>query len=86
LGVAEYVRNESRLDRDEFRFDRRNEDGRFEQVVPDTEGRYHSMVLPGFWIDPRWFRQDELPDPLRLLRIISPEGWRRLLAEDADES
>lgn len=86
LGVAEYVRIESRLDRDDFSFDRRNEDGRFEPVVPDAAGRYHSMVLPGFWIDPRWFRQEELPDPLRLLRIISPEGWRRLLEEGASES
>lgn len=84
-GVAEYLRIDSRPDRDDFHFGRRNEDGRFEPVVPDAEGRYHSMVLPGFWIDPRWFRQEELPDPLRLLRIISPEGWRRLLAEGADE-
>jgi Uma2 family endonuclease len=84
-GVAEYVRIDSRIDRDDFSFDRRNEDGRFEPVAPDAEGRYHSVVLPGFWLDPRWFRQDPLPDPLRLLRIISPEGWRRLLAE-GDES
>jgi Uma2 family endonuclease len=85
-GVSEYIQIDSRLDGDDFRFDRRNEDSRFEPVVADAEGRYHSMVLPGIWIDPRWFQQEELPDPLRLLRIISPEGWRRLLAEGTDES
>jgi Uma2 family endonuclease len=80
-GVPEYVAIDARLDHDGLTFLRRDADGRYQSVTPDAEGRYHSAALPGFWIDPAWFRQDPLPNPLVLLRRISPEGWRRLLEE-----
>jgi hypothetical protein len=38
-------------------------------------------VLPGFWFDPTWFWQDPLPNPLAILRRISPEAWCRLVEE-----
>ena len=46
----------------------------FHQMSP--EGRYHSRVLPGFWLRPEWLWQDPLPDPVRLMAEIAPHAWR----------
>jgi len=59
---------------------------RYQLVEPDAPGTLpHLEVLPGFWIDPAWFRQDPLPDINRLLLQIAPSAYRRysarLLAE-----
>lgn len=81
LGVPEYVMADARPRRFDFKYLRRDESGRYQPVNPDEEGRYHSTVLPGFWLDPNWFREDLLPNPMTLLRRISPEAWRQLVAE-----
>jgi Uma2 family endonuclease len=81
LGVAEYLLLDARPGRQEFAYLRLDADGRYQAVEPDGQGRYHSGMLPGFWIDPTWFWQDDLPSSLTLLRRISPEGWRRLVQE-----
>jgi Uma2 family endonuclease len=85
-GVPEYLAIETREGRDGVWFHRLDENGRYQVVAPDPEGRYHSVVLPGFWFDPAWFRQDPLPNPLALLRRIAPEVWRRLVEEVDAES
>ena len=81
LGVPEYVVIDARPGRQEFAYLRLNSSGAYEPVEPDAQGRYHSLVLPGFWLDPAWFRQDPLPNPLTLLKRISPDAWRRLVDE-----
>ncbi len=45
-------------------------DGVYHLIAPDSAGRYHSTVLPGFWLDPVWLWQDSLPDTLPLLKQI----------------
>jgi Uma2 family endonuclease len=87
-GVPEYVYVDTRdkhQDKD-FRFVRRDAAGAYRDVEPDEQGRYHSQVLPGFWIDPRWLREDPLPNIARLLKMMAPDAYRRqvlaLLAED----
>jgi Uma2 family endonuclease len=52
---------------------RLQENGRYGDV-PRHEGRLHSRVLPGFYLDPRWCWQDPLPKELALLRAMLPEG------------
>ena len=81
-GVREYVIIDNR-EGHRFRFDyfRLGADGRYHRVDADEDGRYHSEVLPGFWLDARWFAANPLPDSLVLLKRIAPEGWRRLIAE-----
>jgi Uma2 family endonuclease len=81
LGVPEYVIIDSRPGHQDFHYWWLNAAGEYEPVEPDEQGRYRSTVLPGFWLDPAWFRQDPLPNPLTLLRRISPEAWRRLVEE-----
>jgi Uma2 family endonuclease len=36
-------------------------DRRYAPVAPGKAGRYRSVVLPGFWLDPAWFRLEQLP-------------------------
>lgn len=50
-------------------------DGAYQPIAPDSAGRYHSTVIPGFWLDPAWLWQDPLPDTLTLLK--------RIMARDA---
>ena len=56
--------------------------GLYQAIEPDVQGRYHSAVLPGFWLDPDWFRQDPLPDAEDLLFEMAPDAyWAWLLAK-----
>jgi len=81
LGVREYLLIDTRPGQTGFRFLRLDTDGLYAEVEPDEQGRYHSQVLPGFWLDPDWFRQDPLPNPLAVLRLISHDAWQRLVSE-----
>jgi Uma2 family endonuclease len=80
-GTPEYLMMDSRPNRLDFVFLRLDTTGHYQEVEPDGRGHYHSLVLPGFWLDPHWFRQDPLPDPNRLLIQIAPEAYRRYLAQ-----
>ena len=81
-GVREYLVLDARPDRDEFAYLRLDADGRYQAIEPDQQGRYHSTVLPGFWLDPAWFRQDPLPDVEDLLLEMAPDAyWAWLLAK-----
>jgi Uma2 family endonuclease len=81
-GVTEYLWVDGRPERSGFGFFRLDASGTYQPVQPDAEGRYHSEVLPGFWFDPKWFDADPLPNTLRLLRTITPDGWLRFTGGD----
>jgi Uma2 family endonuclease len=81
LGVKEYLLIDTRPGQQHFQFFRLDPDGKYREIEPDSQGRYHSEVLPGFWLDPTWFQQDPLPNPLVLLRRISPDAWQRIVSE-----
>ncbi len=49
-------------------------------IVPDARGRYHSLALPGFWLDPAWLRREVLPKPLAIMQRIAPDALRAALA------
>jgi Uma2 family endonuclease len=77
-GVLEYLILDARTDRVGLTYLRLDAVGRYQPVAPDARGRYHSTALPGFWLDPAWFRQDPLPDVEDLLLAIAPgayEAW-----------
>lgn len=82
LGVPEYVTIDARPGRQDFVCLRLDGLGRYRLVAPDEQGRYHSLVLPGFWLDPGWFRQDPLPEVEDILLEMAPDAyWARLLAK-----
>ncbi len=58
-------------------------EGRYQAILPDAEGRYHSVALPGFWMRAEWLWQDPLPKPLVLLQEIAAETMRAALGSDA---
>ncbi len=58
-------------------------EGRYQAILPDADGRYHSVALPGFWMRAEWLWQDPLPKPLVLLQEIAAETMRAALGSDA---
>ena len=54
--------------------------GAYQTAPLDGEGRYHSLVLPGFWFRPDWLWQQPLPNELGCLAAIAPEAVRAALA------
>jgi Uma2 family endonuclease len=79
-GTREYLMMDARPSRFDFEFLRMDVTGRYRDVEPDDQGRYHSVVLPGFWLNPEWFRRDPLPDHHDLLYAIAGRDYDEWLA------
>jgi Uma2 family endonuclease len=43
-------------------------DHRYQAIAPDTDGIYHSAVLPGLWLNVDWLWQERLPSLLDVLK------------------
>jgi len=74
-GIPEYLAIDSRSGPVAFTFLQRDSNGQYQLVEPDPDGRYHSRELPGFWLDPRWFEGESLPDVEDVLLEIAPEAY-----------
>ncbi len=48
--------------------------GTYQEAPLDERGRFHSTVLPGFWLDPACLWQEPLPDVETLLSEIAGRG------------
>ncbi len=72
-GIAEYWLLDPRPRRQRADFYQLNASGQYEPVPLDEEGRYHSAVLPGFWLNPEWLRHEQLPTALALIGLIAPQ-------------
>ena len=83
-GVPEYWIVEGRDGKRGGAFCDLQPDGTYREFVPDPDGRLHSRVLPGFWLDPAWLDDEPFPNPLELLRRIAP-GELRSFAVTGDE-
>ncbi|HEY7036956.1 MAG TPA: Uma2 family endonuclease [Thermomicrobiales bacterium] len=83
--IPEYPMIDGRPGQREFHYLRLDEAGHYQEVEPDDQGRYHSAVLPGFWLDPNWFWEDPLPNVERLMMRFAPEAYRRYLTRLWDE-
>jgi Uma2 family endonuclease len=71
-GIPEYWIVDPRPGLQRAEFLRIGNDGRYAEASLDDDGRYRSLVLPGFWLDPAWLWQDPLPDPDALRAIVAP--------------
>jgi hypothetical protein len=51
-----------------------DEKGRYRPVPVDPDGRYHSTVLPGFWLQVEWVTAVEPPAVLTALaQVVGPQ-------------
>jgi Uma2 family endonuclease len=67
-GVKEYWVIDPEAKRmDMYRLD---EHGNYE-LIPLEKGKLHSRILPGFWVKPEWFWQDELPNVLEVAKQLN---------------
>jgi Uma2 family endonuclease len=57
-------------DREQAEFYHLAENGRYRLMAPDAEGRFHSIVLPNFWLKVAWLWQDPLPKVLHVAREL----------------
>lgn len=72
-GIPEYWLFDPRPRRQRADFYQLDEQGQYEAIPLDSEGRFHSAVLPGFWLKPAWLRDEQLPTALELLVTIAPQ-------------
>jgi Uma2 family endonuclease len=73
-GVREYWILDSRPGRERADFYVLDEKGRYRPVPPESDGRYHSTVLPGFWLHMDWVTAAEPPAVLTALaQVVGPQ-------------
>jgi Uma2 family endonuclease len=78
-GVREYWIIDPRPGKERADFYQLMPDDKYQAALPDEQGRYHSLVLPGFWLQVDWLWQEPLPDPLQALRELAPDALRSAL-------
>ncbi len=81
-GVGEYWIIDPRPGKERADFYQLTAEGKYQAALPDADGRYHSIVVRGFWLNPDWMWQDPLPNPLALLWIIAPQMLQQALNPD----
>ena len=72
LGVPEYWIVESREGQRGVTFLGLHSAGHYAPIDLDDQGRLHSSVLEGFWLDPTWLAEVPLPDLDWVLDQIVP--------------
>jgi Uma2 family endonuclease len=73
-GIVEYWIIDSRPGRSRVDFYVLDQQGRYQPVPVDPDGRYHSTVLTGLWLQVDWLMADEPPAVLQALaQIVGPQ-------------
>ena len=86
-GVREYWIVDSRPGRERTDFYVLDDKGRYRPVPPDSDGRYHSTVLLGFWLSVDWVTSVEPPAVLTALtQIVGPQKLVEAIEESAGTS
>jgi Uma2 family endonuclease len=73
-GVREFWLIDSRCPAEPPSLYQLTESGEYAAIASAAAGCYYSGVLPGFWLDPAWLRQDPLPKPRVIMQLIAPQA------------
>ncbi len=79
-GIPEYWLLDGRSGHHQSDFYHLAPDGTYRHVPLDSDGRYRSAAVPGFWFRPDWLWHDPLPDALACFAAIAPDAVRAALA------
>jgi len=83
-GVLEYWIIDNRPQQQRAWFYQLDEHSRYQSALIDSEGKYHSTALPGFWLRVDWLWQQQ-PNILRALaEVIGPEQVAQALQRAID--
>jgi Uma2 family endonuclease len=86
-GVREYWILDSRPGRERTDFYVLDDKGRCRPVPPESDGRYHSTVLPDFWLYVEWVTSVEPPAVLTALaQIVGPQKLVEVIEASAGTS
>lgn len=66
-GVREYLIVDSRAGKARVDYYFLDEDGSYQAIVADEDGKFHSRVLPDFWFRKEWLFQENPPNALTCL-------------------
>lgn len=72
-GIREYWLFDPRLGKERLDMYRLGADGKYQPILPDEAGRYHAIILPGFWLHQDWLDQATRPSALTALMQIIPD-------------
>ncbi len=61
--------------KDEAIFYQLDEKGQYQEISLDDAGKYHSAILPGFWLKPAWLWREELPSVDRILKELAGQAY-----------
>ena len=74
-GIPEYWLIDPATERAEFY--QLNAKGAYQFIEPDTEGIYHSRIVPGFWLRIVWLWEDRLPSVDDTMLAVGGEAYAR---------
>lgn len=83
-GISEYWLIDPRPNRQRIQFFQLDERGQYQSVALDSNGAYHSKILPGFWLKADWLWAETLPSPLwALSQIVGKDRVLEAMGDDA---
>ncbi|MBC8162204.1 MAG: Uma2 family endonuclease [Roseiflexaceae bacterium] len=80
-GVREYWIVDPRPGKERVDVYHLDQQARYVAVLPDANNRFHSLVLPGFWFQEEWLREQTIPEVLPTLARMLPDTARAKLLQ-----
>lgn len=81
-GIPEYWIIDPRPNRRRAYFYQLDERGQYQPVVVGADDRYHSRMLPNFWLEVNWLWQVETLNPtVKLMHILGKDRYLALLEQ-----
>lgn len=84
-GIREYLIVDPRAGKQRVDYYVLDENGSYQPVLANGQGRYLSRIIDGFWFRKEWLLGETPPDPLRALMEIAPDAVRKTIEDSTPE-